>query len=181
MCWEEILYTLTNMHINRANQPTQHWTQWLVPLRKLFKVRKLPWGLFLASIEAITSALLRHRVPPLFERWIASMLTSRCIITSLMGETMQAASVSGCPIGWVLSPLLWNLTVDELLWDLNEAGYYSIGFEYDIAIIIRPKSRSTVSEVLQNALKRLENWCNRIKPSFNSNKTTIVPFTRLIK
>ena len=47
-------------------------------------------------IEAITSALLRHGVLPLFERWIASMLSSICILSSFMGETMQVASVRGC-------------------------------------------------------------------------------------
>ena len=62
---------------------------------------------------------------------------------------MQVASVRGCPEGGVLSPLLWNLTVDELLWDLIEAGYYSIGFADDIGIIIRGKFPSTVSEVLK--------------------------------
>jgi len=96
-----------------------------------------------------------------------------------MGETMQVASVRGCPQGGVLSPLLWNLTVDQLLWDLNEAVYYSIGFADDIAIIIRGKFPGTVSEVLQNAIKRLENWCNRTKLSVNPNRTTIVSFTRL--
>ena len=44
------------------------------------------------STEAISSALLRHGVPPLFERWIASMLSSRCITSSLMGEIMQVES-----------------------------------------------------------------------------------------
>jgi hypothetical protein len=43
--------------------------------------------------------------------------------------------------------------VEDLLWDLNEAEYYSIGFSDDIAIIISGKFPSTVSEVLQNALK----------------------------
>ena len=74
------------------------------------------------SIKAVSSELLRHGVPPLFQIWIASILSSKCIISSLMGENMQVASVRGCPQGGVLSPLLWNLTVDELLWDLNEAG-----------------------------------------------------------
>ena len=78
------------------------------------------------SIEAISSALLRHGVLPLFERWIASMLSSKCIISSLMWETMQVVSARGCPQGGVLSPLLWNLTMDELLWDLNEVGYNRI-------------------------------------------------------
>ena len=92
---------------------------------------------------------------------------------------MQVTSVRGCPQGGVLSHLLWNLTLDELLWDLNETGYYSIGFADDIAFIIRCKFASTVSEVLQNVLKKLENWCNRTKLSVNPNKMTIVPFTRL--
>jgi RNase H. len=69
--------------------------------------------------------------------------------------------------------------MDELLWNLNEAGYYSIGFADDIAIIIKDKFPSTFSEVLQNALKRLENLRNRTKLSVNPNKMTIVPFTRL--
>ena len=69
--------------------------------------------------------------------------------------------------------------MQELLWVLNEAGYYSIRFADDIAIIIiRGNFPSPVSEVIQNALKRLENWCNRTKLSVNPNKT-IVPFTRL--
>ena len=104
------------------------------------------------------------------------MLSSRCIISSLMGETLQVASVRGCPQGGLLSPQLWNLTVNELLWDLNEAGYYSIGYADDIAIIIRGKFPSTVSEVLQNELKILE---NRTKISVNPNKTSIMTFTRL--
>ena len=58
----------------------------------------------ITSNEAITSTLLRHGVLPLFERWISSMLSSRCIISSLMGETMQVASVRGSPHGGVLSP-----------------------------------------------------------------------------
>ena len=65
--------------------------------------------------------------------------------------------------------------MNKVLWDLNDAGYYSIGFADDIAIIIR----DIVSEVLQNVLKGLENWCNRTKLSVNPNKTTIVSFTRL--
>ena len=92
---------------------------------------------------------------------------------------MQVASVRGCQQGGVFSPLLCNLNVEEPLWDLNEAGYYSIRFADDIAIIIRGKFPSTVSEVLQNALKRLENSCSRTKLSVKPNKTTIVPFNRL--
>ena len=81
-----------------------------------------------------------------------------------MGETMQVASVRGCQQGGVLPPLLWNLTVDEMLWYLNEAGYYAIGFADNTAIIIRGKYPSTLSEVPENALK---DWKTGVtEPSF---------------
>ena len=38
------------------------------------------------SIEAISSVLLRHGVPSLFERWIASLLSNRYITSSLMED-----------------------------------------------------------------------------------------------
>jgi hypothetical protein len=47
-------------------------------------------------------------------RWVASMLESRLVHTSLMGSSMTAKVIGGCPQGGVLSPLLWNL-VDRLL------------------------------------------------------------------
>ena len=155
---------------------------------KVLQTQEIAIGAFLdiegafnnTSIEAIISALLRHGVPPLFERWIASMLSNRCIISSFMWETMQVARVRGCPQGGNLLPLLWNLTKDKFLRDLNKAGYYySIGFADDIAIIIRGKFPRPVSEVLQNVLKRLENWCNRTRFSLNPNKMSIVPFTSI--
>jgi hypothetical protein len=47
------------------------------------------------------------------------MLESRNIKATLSGETLGAAAVRGCPQGVVLSPLLWSLVVDDLLWELN--------------------------------------------------------------
>ena len=57
--------------------------------------------------------------------------------------------------------------------------YYSNGFADNIDIIIRGKFPRTISEVPENALKRLENWWNRTTISVNPNRTTVVPFTRL--
>jgi Reverse transcriptase (RNA-dependent DNA polymerase). len=159
-----------NQHAYQSRKSTDTSLNSVVStIEKALQTQEIAMGAFLdiegvfdrTTIAAIASALLRHRVLPLFERWTASMLSSRCIISSLMGKTMQLASVRGCPQGGVLLPLLWNLNMDELLWNLNEAGYYSIGFADYIAIIIRGQFPSTVSEAVQNALERLENWCNR--------------------
>jgi hypothetical protein len=54
----------------------------------------------------------------------------------------------GCPQGGVLSPLLWSLVVDDLLWGLNNSGYYTLRYTDDIAILINGKFLQTASEVL---------------------------------
>ncbi|KAJ4450580.1 hypothetical protein ANN_28740 [Periplaneta americana] len=85
----------------------------------------------------------------------------------------------GLPTGGVLLPLLWDLVVDALFRELNEAGYLAIGYADDIAVIVKGKFPTTVIDMLQVALKNIENWCNRTKLSVNPNKTVLVPFTRM--
>jgi hypothetical protein len=51
----------------------------------------------------------------------------------------------------VLLPLLWSLVVDELVWELSEGDYYTVGYADDIAILINGKFPQTVPEVLQTA------------------------------
>jgi hypothetical protein len=81
----------------------------------------------------------------------------------------------GCPQGGVLSPLLWSLVVDDLIWGLNSNGYYTVGYADDIAILINGKLPNTVSEVLHTALHTVQQWCERTNLSINPNKTVIIP------
>jgi hypothetical protein len=67
------------------------------------------------SINIITQAAGRHSNEPTIYRWICSMLESRNIITTLLGETSRASTARECPQGGVLLPLLWGLVVDEHL------------------------------------------------------------------
>jgi hypothetical protein len=106
------------------------------------------------------------------------MLESRNISATLSGDTLRATAARGCPQGGVLSPLLWSLVVDDLLWGLNNNGYYTVGYADDIAILINGKFPQTVSEVLQTALCTVQQWCERTKSSIDPNKTVVMPFTR---
>jgi retron-type reverse transcriptase len=89
------------------------------------------------------------------------------------GETLRVSTAKGCPQGGVLSPLLWSLAVDELLRELNDSGYYTVGYADDIAILINGKFPQTVSEVLQT----VQQWCKRTNLSINPNKMVIILFT----
>jgi hypothetical protein len=101
------------------------------------------------------------------------MLDSRNINAILSGETLRASAARRCPQGGVLSPLLWSLVVDNLLWELNSNGYYTVGYADDLAILINGKFPYTVSEVLQTALCTVQKWCEKTNLSINPNKTVI--------
>lgn len=61
---------------------------------------------------------------------------------------------------------------------LRDAGYETIGYADDIAIITAGKYGSIVSEVMQRALNLVEKWCATEGLSVNPKKTTVVQFTR---
>jgi hypothetical protein len=63
--------------------------------------------------------------------------------------------------------------VDELAGGLDGNGYYTLGYADDIAILIRRKFPNTVSELLQEALSMVQQWCDRTQPSMNPQKMVI--------
>jgi hypothetical protein len=125
------------------------------------------------SFEVIMQAAERYGTESTICRWICSMLESRNIVwRNLEGDHSQGMSTRG------LSPLLWSLVVDELIWELNDSGYYTVGHADNIAILISGKFLQTVSEVLQTALCTVQQWCKKTYLSINSSKMIIIPFTR---
>jgi hypothetical protein len=129
------------------------------------------------SFDMIKQAAERHGIEHAICRWICAMLDSRIISAILSGETLRVFAAKGCPQGGVLSPLLWSLVVDNLLWELHSNGYYTIGYADDS----NPNQWEfpyTVSEVLQIALYTVQKWCETTNLSINPNKKAIIPFTR---
>lgn len=73
------------------------------------------------------------------------------------------------------------MVVDSLLHHLNNQGLFTLGYADDLTILIRGKHAETVSELMQLALKLVEEWCDRENLKVNPNKSTLIPFTRKIK
>ena len=82
----------------------------------------------------------------------------------------------GCPQGGNLSPLLWCIVIDGLLKELELAGLYSQGYADDLVILIKSKFNSTVSELLQRALRIVEHWCINQGLKVNPYKAKVLVF-----
>lgn len=130
------------------------------------------------SIESIIKASREKGIDATSCRWIDCMLRNRIIYTSIMGEDTVARVGGGCPQGGVLSPLLWSLVVDELLWTLEKHGHRTLGYADDLVILAQGKHNSTVRERMQSALNVTTKWIRKEGLSANPSKTTIMAFTR---
>jgi retron-type reverse transcriptase len=60
------------------------------------------------------------------------MLESKLVHSFLTSSSLTTRVAGGCPQGRVLSPLLWNLVVDELFYGLNNQGLCFMGYADDI-------------------------------------------------
>jgi len=109
--------------------------------------------------------------------WIGSTLGGRKIKATLAGEAGSVAR--GCPQEGILLALLWSLFVDELIKGLKENGCYTLGYAEDIVTIIRGEFLNTTSELPQDALSMVQQWCDRTQLSMNPQKMVILPPTQI--
>lgn len=131
-----------------------------------------------ATFRSIDLALANHGVNNTIRRWISAMLRCRTVTLSIGNTSKKAQVAGGCPQGGVLSPLLWNLVINPLITSLNNSGFPTIGYADDIVTLIDGPSLHTLTELGNNALKIIENWCVENSLSVNADKTGLVVFTR---
>ena len=126
-------------------------------------------------MDFILSAIRARGVSQQLGAWIMSLLCQRSVKLAHSGSSLEVRTTRGFPQGGVLSPLLWNMVLDSLLWELENNGVFVQGYADDLVILIPGK---LVSELLSRALKIVDNWCEEAGLSINPGKVAIVPFTR---
>jgi hypothetical protein len=68
--------------------------------------------------------------------------------------------------------------VEELIRGLKQNDYYTMGNANDIVTIIHGKFLNTTSELLQDTLSMVKQWCDRTQLSVNPQKMMILPSTQ---
>lgn len=130
------------------------------------------------SFDSIRRAVVNRGVDRSIADWIGSVIEGREIFSSLGNVTRGVTAAKGCPQGGVLSPLLWSLVVDSLLWKLDREGIHVQGYADDITILVSGKFGGVISNLTQRALGIVETWCTAEGLTVNPAKTTVVAFTR---
>ena len=108
------------------------------------------------------------------------MLRHRTVIATLRGATATKNITRGCPQGGVLSQLLWNLVVDELLEGLkaNFSSVLSQGFADDISLLQvgNKNNYTTIAGRITDSLRYLKNWCQGKGLNLNLGETDLILF-----
>ena len=90
------------------------------------------------------------------------------------GLTDPITSSTGLKQGCVLSPLLFNLYVNDLPFFLNETQYLTNVLMYADDLVLMSTSKAG----LQRCLEDLQTYCGKWKLKVNINKTKIVTFNK---
>ncbi|XP_021965805.1 uncharacterized protein LOC110861000 [Folsomia candida] len=132
--------------------------------------------------DTIIRSLRRFGVNEVCVRYIEHMLRTRT--TWVTDSTYEIGRVveRGCPQGGVLSPLLWDLVVSEILEKLHHRfpQLYSQGFADDLTTVGRGIDLGTVGSHVQRAVNLVSDWCKEVSLSVN-DKLALVLFTKKYK
>lgn len=91
-----------------------------------------------------------------FARISGNILTNKTILAQSGG---RKARTRGCSQEGVISLLQWNFVVDELLANLELAGFSVKSYADEMAIIAVGCNLETLALRMQRAMNVVEDWC----------------------
>ena len=130
------------------------------------------------SFSSITDALTELQIPTVFVDWIHHMISNRYVSITFGGHTVRRRVTKGCPQGGVLSPLLWNITLNTLLSRLGYDSSFIQAFADDLVILIQGICKSTIRDIAQRNLNNINRWCHSKSIKLSELKTKVIIFTR---
>ncbi|KAL5247005.1 hypothetical protein ACHWQZ_G019016 [Mnemiopsis leidyi] len=129
------------------------------------------------SFAAIREALHEANIPSTITEWIHHMVSNRYITLSYCGTSVRKRATKGSPQGGVLSPFLWNITLNTFLSGLGLHNNFVQAFADDLVILIRGICISTIRGIAQLLLNRINSWCYSKGLRLSGIKSTAILFT----
>ena len=122
-------------------------------------------------------AMIRRGFPPTMVNWYYHYSITRQTIVSIKGVEIRRILYLGTPQGGILSPLIWNVIMDELLQDLEHAGFDDVtAYADDLSLIFKDyfNRLTRLHATAQLALEVCERWAGRMGLKFSPSKSTIM-------
>ena len=131
--------------------------------------------------DGLRYKLLQHSVPTSLVRWISDFLKNRKIKIKINNTKSKIINpVNGVPQGSSLSPLLFLIYVADLpnLGDKIKVSQFADDLALWATIKPKEKTKSTITESLQEGLTILKTWCDKWRIGLNADKTKLIVFSK---
>lgn len=128
--------------------------------------------------DTMLAAIKKRNIPQSIYSLIEGMLRNRIITAQSNGFEKQVRAGKGSPQGGVLSPLLWNMVVDDLLERFQKNSAYAFAYADDITTLVTGKHQDIVTINMQRNLNIMEQWCKEVGLRVNPLKSSAIIFTR---
>jgi len=113
---------------------------------------------------------LRPVLKPYYLNWIKSFLSERYQFTSFNGLQSNMCKVtSGVPQGSAISPLLFNIYINDLEFS---PPFYTIKYADDVTVVA--PHHSLGEDPMPQIISNIEKWCSANKISINTQKTQVL-------
>jgi len=122
--------------------------------------------------------MIRHEFSEALVDWVEDMLADTNLAVRHGDITIEGKPHKGCPQGGVLSPLLWCLVINDRLEDLRKEGFLVYGYPDDITISVRENLLDTLRDLMIDALKLVQSWCETKGLKVNPLNSNVIVFTR---
>ncbi len=129
------------------------------------------------SIRSSIRAMWHKKLPQKMVNWYSHYLGNRVAFTEYKGYEMKRILTKGMPQGGILSPLIWNITFDELL-NSYWAPIKPKGFTDDAALVVTGPVPLELVNAGQRAIQTALEFGGRNGLEFSAEKTEVVIFTR---
>lgn len=129
------------------------------------------------AFDAFERALATRATHVHLTRWIMYMISHRTATAHLLGHTRSVTVQKGGPQGGVLTPILWNLVIDDLLRSGIQDPVQKIGYADDVTATVAGPSPEICRDILQNFIYRAERWAASCGLRLSESKTVAIMFT----
>ena len=137
--------------------------------------------LSITSFQLKLLKLLEDAVDKCTVEFTKALLEFKTINSSIGGVATQRPVHLGTFQGGVLTPLPWNLVINDLLGELSYEEFKVVGFVDDVLISISGFDVHTLTARLNLALSVLSKWNEVNDLGINPQKTELMLFTRKYK
>ncbi len=131
-----------------------------------------------AAIPALVDVLERTGVDECIVKWTEQMLTGKTAVATLAGETASKVVKVGCPQGSNLSPLLWNLSVNDLAHNKKEPNVLYYIWADDLLKMVIGNSFYVSTHYLQIEINDNVIWAKSMGLVFSGEKTKAMRFKK---